>query len=85
MVKFITGTLNEYNNEFELSNYKIHDIVKTSIIYNSESTKENGKIIGGNITDRAILNFIKSDYKLTHSKIKKVPFNSSQEIFNYSK
>ena len=79
VVKFITGTLNEYNNEFELSNYKIHDIVKTSIIYNSESTKENGKIIGGNITDRAILNFIKSDYKLTHSKIKKVPFNSAKK------
>lgn len=79
VVKFLTGSLKEYDNEFELQKHKIHDIVKTSIIYNNEGIKENNKIIGGNITDRAILNFIKSDYKLNYPKLKKIPFNSSKK------
>lgn len=79
VVKLITGSLKEYSSEFELANYKIHDIVKTAIIYNSEGVRNNGKIIGGNITDRAILDFIKSDYSLVYPKLKKVPFNSSKK------
>ena len=79
VIKFITGTLKEFNNEFEIQKYKIHDIIKTSVIYNNEGVRENNKIIGGNVTDRAILDFIKTDYKLNYSKLKKIPFSSSKK------
>ena len=79
VIKFITGSLKEYNNEYEIEKYKIYDIVKSSIIYNNEGIRENNKIIGGNITDRAILQFIKSDYTLNYPKLKKIPFNSTKK------
>lgn len=76
VINFISGSLKEYTSEYQLSNYKLHDILKTSIVYNNAGIKENGKIIGGNITDRALLKFINSDDKLNYSKLKTIPFDS---------
>ena len=64
VVKIISPLLKEYKNELELQKEKIYyDIVKTSSVVNNESSYSGDKIIGGNITDRAILAFFKNDNK----------------------
>jgi calcium-translocating P-type ATPase len=75
----ISGDLKEYKREKDLEkNKKYYDIVKLSCIGNNESSYSDDKIIGGNITDRAILSFFKNDNK----KIKKeevIPFDSKNK------
>ena len=75
----ISGDLKEYKKEKDLEkNKKYYDIVKLSCIGNNGSSYSDDKIIGGNITDRAILSFFKNDNK----KIKKeevIPFDSKNK------
>ena len=75
----ISGDLKEYKNEKELmKNKKYYDIVKLSCIANNASSYSGDKVIGGNITDRAILLFFKNDNK----RIKKdevIPFDSKNK------
>jgi len=75
----ISGDLKEYKKEKELQKYKkYYDIVKLSCIGNNQSSYDGDKVIGGNITDRAILSFFKNDNK----KIKKedmIPFDSKNK------
>ena len=75
----ISGDLKEYKSEKDLEKYKkYYDIVKLSCIGNNQSSYDNDKVIGGNITDRAILSFFKNDNK----KIKKedmIPFDSKNK------
>lgn len=90
-VGFISGNLKNYHDELELINEKkLHEIVKTSIIYNNAcSIDENKMIIGGNTTDKALLNFIKTEYSLNYQKLEVIPFNSknkySSVIINQNK
>lgn len=80
VIGFINGQGKEYTNEYELhKDKKIYDLVKESIIYNNEAVKQNGKIIGGNITDRALLDFIKTEYTLENIKKNIVTFNSKNK------
>lgn len=60
VIRFVTPTLTEYINEIDISkNTKLYDLVIKSFSLNNESTyDEYGKVIGGNITDRSLLNFI---------------------------
>lgn len=58
VIFLIDGSLNKYNSLEELStNYKT--IITDSLIYNNESeyNHEENKVIGGNITDKALLTF----------------------------
>ena len=75
----ISGDLKEYKKEKELEKYKkYYDIVKLSCIGNNQSSYDDHKVIGGNITDRAILSFFKNDNK----RIKKedvIPFDSKNK------
>ena len=75
----ISGDLKEYKKEKELEKYKkYYNIVKLSCVGNNASSYSGDKVIGGNITDRAILSFFKNDNK----KIKKdevVPFDSKNK------
>ena len=75
----ISGDLKEYKKEKDLEKYKkYYDIVKLSCIGNNQSSYDNDKVIGGNITDRAILSYFKNDNK----KIKKediIPFDSKNK------
>ena len=75
----INGDLNSYKNEKELlKDKKYYDIVKLSCVGNNASSYSDDGVIGGNITDRAILSFFKNDNK----KIKKdlvVPFDSKNK------
>ncbi len=83
VIGLLSGSIKEYNNEFEMNTCpKYLDIVKKSIIYNTASyyDKKENKIVGGNITDRALLSFlsnINTDSKI--EKIKTIPFNSKDK------
>jgi len=72
VIKFISGNLKEYKNEKEIKKDKIYDIVKLSCVVNNASNYDNDKVIGGNITDRAILKFFKSS-DIVVDKIKTIP------------
>ena len=80
VVSVCDGDLNEYHLKNELKgNYKT--ILEDSLIYNNESVYDNtvNKIIGGNITDKALLSYagkrVDNDVKI----IDKVLFNSKNK------
>lgn len=77
VIGFMDGNLKIYKYESEIKN-KLHDIVKESMIYNNASYYSEGNIIGGNSTDRALLNFIKTEYK-DIKKIDVIPFDSKNK------
>lgn len=80
--KVLLGNLKEFNEEFEMYNYrKYYDIFKKSIIINNSSSYSeiNNKIIGGNITDRALLSYIKTGTSINIDKIKTIPFDSKNK------
>ncbi len=83
-IGLITGDNQEYLSEQELLKYKIyHNHFKNSCIYNNASYFNSDHVaIGGNITDRAILNFIKTEVNLKYKKLNIVPFDSKNK---YSK
>lgn len=78
VIKFINGNLKEYKKEDDLKKDKIYDIVKMSCIINNSSSYDKNNIIGGNITDRALLKFFKKD-DLKYEKIKTIPFDSKNK------
>ena len=85
MVAFIDGGLKKYNSESELSKKsRCYDITKQSIIYNTDSSYSSDKktVIGGNITDRAIFQYIKTDDTYNLKILNSVPFDSKNK---YSK
>ena len=82
VIRFVSATLKEYDNENELyRNKKLYDLVKKSFILNNESVESDGKIIGGNITDRALLRFFKDKNMMDNIKLR-TPFDSKNK---YSK
>lgn len=77
VIGVMTGDFKSYNQEFEIKG-KLHDIVKDSMVYNNASSYSEGKIIGGNSTDRALLEFIKTSYN-NIEKLDVVPFDSKNK------
>lgn len=77
VVGVMDGNLKTYSNEFEIKG-KLHDIFKESMTCNNASYYSDGKIIGGNSTDRAILDFIKSDINEIR-KLNVIPFDSKNK------
>ena len=55
----IDGNLNEYNDLYYTPN-KLKTLISDSLLYNNESELEesSGKVVGGNLTDKALLSFI---------------------------
>lgn len=78
VIGLINANYKEFQTELELFKYsKYHDIVKKSIIYNNASSYDkDSKIIGGNITDKALLEFIKTDPTKRINTYSYVPFSS---------
>ena len=78
VIGLINANYKEFQTELELLKYsKYHDIVKKSIIYNNASSYDkDSKIIGGNITDKALLEFIKTDPTKSINTYSYVPFSS---------
>lgn len=78
VVSFITGTGKEFISEKELpQNSQYVNYLKYACIYNNSSYyDDNHKPVGGNITDRAILEFIKTPLQKNVKKLKTTPFDS---------
>lgn len=81
VVSFITGTGKEFISEKELSqNSQYVNYLKYACIYNNSSYyDDNHKPVGGNITDRAILEFIKTPLQKNIKKLKTTPFDSTKK------
>ena len=81
VIGLMDGELNSYHTEYELQNLpRLHNLFKKSLICNNASTyDENGNPIGGNITDRALLNFIKTK-SVDYQKLETIPFNSKDKF-----
>ena len=78
VIKFISGNLHEYKKEIDLKKDKIYDLVKISCVVNNASSYDKGNIIGGNITDRALLKFFKPD-NINVNKLRVIPFDSKNK------
>ena len=84
MLAFLGTDFKEYKSEKELKSFpQYYELIKKSIVYNNASsyTENKKEVIGGNITDRAILKFIKSEINNVQ-KIENLPFDSKNK---YSK
>lgn len=80
VISILDGSLNEYTNINELlPSYR--QILTDSIIYNNDSEYDSttNKIIGGNITDKALLSFAGQNKKDTIKIIDKIMFNSQNK------
>ena len=85
VVEVLSGNNTRYHSEYELlSKPKYYDIVKLSCIYNNAGiyNREKNEIVGGNTTDRALLNFIKDEKNPKMNITNVVPFDSKNK---YSK
>lgn len=75
MNKFILGN-GKVGNKDNITN-TFYELLKESLVYNLESKINNeGEIIGGNITDKAILNYFKNGVSYKYKIVKEIPFNS---------
>ena len=81
VVELLDGSLKKYNTEVDILKYpKFHNIVSTSILYNTDSfIDEHNKIAGGNITDRALFSFIHTKPIKNIKKIKTESFDSKKK------
>lgn len=83
VIGYVSPTLREFYNENELLRYpKLHQYVKNNILYNNECCFTDGKYIGGNITDRALLQFIQTEKSIKYKKMQEMPFDSKNK-FSY--
>ncbi len=78
---FIDAELNIHEKITDLKD-ELYEIVYQSLVYNNESFYSEGVVQGGNITDRAIIEYCKSDDKDKYKIISKELFNSK---LKYSK
>ena len=77
VVKYVDGNLKEYTYQ-ELIKTKLSRIVKISCTVNNSSSYSGDKIIGGNITDKAILKFVKKS-NISYYKEQVIPFDSKNK------
>ena len=72
VVGFLDGDITEYRKEQEIEQHKfLHEHLKNNCLYNNGSyLDEQNNAVGGNITDRAILEYIKSDRRKKYHKQK---------------
>ena len=87
VISFLSGDCTEYNTISELiKNQGLYDLFNLSAIYNTSSSisknENNLQVIGGNTTERAILNFGVTHFS-EQKKIKvlsRIPFNSAEKF-----
>lgn len=85
VVELLDGNMKSFRNDYDLLNYpKFYTLVKLSTVYNNASiyNREKDIITGGNITDRALLNFVKDEKNSNIKIIETTPFDSKNK---YSK
>ncbi|MEG1892815.1 MAG: calcium-translocating P-type ATPase, PMCA-type, partial [Bacilli bacterium] len=80
VVNFISYNGVKFKNESDLKQYKIfYELVYSSFIYNNGSAYSDKQIIGGNSTDRAILEFFKLNNKINKTVVNKNPFDANKK------
>ena len=82
VVGILSGSFKEYYSNIELEkNPKYFDLVKTSMLYNNASNYDEiaKKVVGGNITDRALLEFIKMKKSESTKILSTIPFDSKNK------
>ena len=85
VVELLDGNMKSFRNDYDLLNYpKFYNLVKLSTVYNNASiyNREKDIITGGNITDRALLNFVKDEKNSNIKIIETTHFDSKNK---YSK
>ena len=79
VINIVSADFKEYKKENNLKKHKrYYDVVKTSCIGNNSSSYSDNKVIGGNITDRAILSYFEND-KTKYKKDKVISFDSKNK------
>lgn len=83
VVGFLSGFGDDI--DYNFMDYKLRELFNMSMSINNESIydKESNRIIGGNITDRAILDYVK-EYKINFELIKRELFDSEKK-YMYTK
>lgn len=81
VIGVLNGELETYLSELEMTEYNnYHSHFKNNCLYNNDSNVlQDNKIIGGNITDRAILNFIKTSKNKQYEIEEIEEFNSTNK------
>lgn len=79
VTEFISGDGKSFKDISSIKKYPIYSTVYTSLFYNNASLFSGNNIIGGNSTDRALLNFINRDSTIKQSILKKELFDSSKK------
>ena len=74
---FVTPDLKVYKTSLDLKKSPNYELIYSSLYYNNASILSDGKIIGGNSTDRALLDFIGKNDKISKKIIDKTPFDSA--------
>lgn len=77
VTNFLSANLKKYDYQ-ELIKSPLSKIVKVSCTVNNDSSYVDDKIVGGNITDQAILSFIKRN-NINYPIIKEIPFDSKNK------
>ncbi len=89
VVGFVDYSGKTYKNFEDVSGLKLGEILKVGLVYNNASSYSGDDIIGGNITDRAILSYVKSDDKSKYRILSKEEFDSKKKYssvtLNYEK
>ncbi len=79
VTEFVTADLKVFKKIDAIKNSSIYNCVYTSLHDNNASINSSGTIIGGNSTDRALLEFIKEDKNIKNKIIHKEPFDSAKK------
>lgn len=82
VIGLFNGDLKEYSSEASLkADKEFYNLVAMSIVNNSSSTidKSNNKIVGGNITDKSLLEFLSLHNISMLEKVSSIPFNSKNK------
>lgn len=83
---FVSGEMKKYASFDSIPN-ALRPFAELSLLYNNPSSYDKDKIVGGNITDKALLKFVGNKDKNKYSIIDSLPFDSknkySQTTINY--
>lgn len=79
VVKFIAGDMSEYPN-FELLPPQIKELTSENVMFNTSAVFTDGKIMGGNMTERALNDYL-GQYRSTKvlQRLSFTPFNSARK------
>ncbi len=81
VIDVINGERKHFKNEAALKGYKrYYEMICRSMIWNNSSMYSKDKVIGGNSTDRALLNFLEQKEMPEKKILETVPFDSKNKF-----